>query len=85
LILLRAKARGWLTTHYTRIMIDMRKSAGVVLTVGILLGTARAAGPEFDVASIKPATQPTPELFRSGKIHLGMTVDGARVDIGACH
>jgi len=63
-------------------MIDMRKSAGVVLTVGILLGTARAAGPEFDVASIKPATQPTPELFRSGKIHLGMTVDGARVDIG---
>jgi uncharacterized protein (TIGR03435 family) len=41
-----------------------------------------AAGPEFEVATIKPAAQPTPELFRSGKIHIGMTVDGARVDIG---
>jgi uncharacterized protein (TIGR03435 family) len=58
------------------------RSAGVVLTVGMLFGPARAAGPEFDVASIKPAAQPTPELFRSGKIHIGMTVDGARVDIG---
>ncbi len=57
-------------------------SAGVVFTVGIFFGQARAAGPEFEVASIKPAAQPTPELFRSGKIHIGMTVDGARVDIG---
>jgi uncharacterized protein (TIGR03435 family) len=63
-------------------MIDMRKSAGLVLTVGMLFGPARAAGPEFDVASIKSAAQPTPELFRSGKIHIGMTVSGERVDIG---
>jgi len=57
-------------------------SAGVVLAAGMFFGQARAAGPEFDVASIKPAAQPTPELFRSGKIHIGMTIDGARVDIG---
>jgi uncharacterized protein (TIGR03435 family) len=63
-------------------MMYMRKSAGLVLTVGMWIGPVRAAGPEFDVASIKSAAQPTPELFRSGKIHIGMTVSGERVDIG---
>ena len=58
------------------------KSARVVLTVGMFFGPARAAGPEFEVANITPAAQPSPELFRSGKIHIGMSVDGARVDIG---
>ena len=57
-------------------------SAGVIFAVGIFFGQARAAGPEFEVANITPAAQPTPELFRSGKIHIGMTIDGARVDIG---
>jgi uncharacterized protein (TIGR03435 family) len=51
--------------------------AGVVLTAGMLL-----AQTEFEVANITPAAQPTPDLFRSGKIHIGITVDGARVDIG---
>jgi len=57
-------------------------SAGTILAAGIFFGQARAAGPEFEVANITPAAQPTPELFRSGKIHIGMTVTGARVDIG---
>jgi uncharacterized protein (TIGR03435 family) len=57
-------------------------SAGITLTLGMVFGQARAAGPEFEVANITPAAQPTPELFRSGKIHIGMTVDGGRVDIG---
>jgi uncharacterized protein (TIGR03435 family) len=57
-------------------------SAGMVLTAGLFLGHARAAGPEFEVANITPAAQPTPDLFRSGKIHIGMTVAGSRVDIG---
>ena len=57
-------------------------TAGAIFTVGIFFGQARAAGPEFEVATIKAAAQPTPELFRSGKIHIGMTVEGARVDIG---
>jgi uncharacterized protein (TIGR03435 family) len=56
--------------------------AGIVLTGGMFFGAARAAGPEFEVASIKAAAQPTPDLFRSGKIHLGMTVSETRVDIG---
>jgi uncharacterized protein (TIGR03435 family) len=37
---------------------------------------------EFEVASIKPAPQLTPALMQSGKVHIGMNIDGARVDIG---
>jgi uncharacterized protein (TIGR03435 family) len=37
---------------------------------------------EFEVASIKPAPQLTPALVQSGKMHIGMNIDGARVDIG---
>ncbi len=37
---------------------------------------------EFEVASIKPAAQLTPALMQSGKMHIGMNIDGARVDIG---
>lgn len=37
--------------------------------------------PAFEVASIRPATL-TPDAVRSGAFHVGMTVDGARVDIG---
>lgn len=51
--------------------------AGVVLTAGMLL-----AQTAFEVANITPAAQPTPDLFRSGKIHIGMTVTKTRVDIG---
>jgi uncharacterized protein (TIGR03435 family) len=36
----------------------------------------------FDVASIKPSEPITPAMVASGKIHVGMKVDGARVDIG---
>ena len=57
-------------------------SAGVVLAAGMFFGHVRAAGPEFEVANITPAAQPSPELFRSGKIHIGMTSDATRVDIG---
>ncbi len=56
-------------------------SAGVVFVAGMFM-QARPARPDVQGASIKPAAQPSPELFRSGKIHIGMTVDGARVDIG---
>ena len=53
------------------------------LTVGCLLGQA-PAGPSFDVATIRPAP-PITELIQqiqSGKAKLGMSVDGARVDMG---
>jgi uncharacterized protein (TIGR03435 family) len=37
---------------------------------------------EFEVASIKPAAPITPEKVAKGQLHVGMTVDKARVDIG---
>ena len=58
-----------------------RLGISFVLAAGAVFGQA----PAFDVASIKPA----PDLMtlaqqvRTGKAHLGMQVDGARVDIGA--
>jgi uncharacterized protein (TIGR03435 family) len=39
------------------------------------------AKPTFDVASIK-AAEPIQKQVGSGKIHIGMKIDGARVDIG---
>jgi uncharacterized protein (TIGR03435 family) len=44
---------------------------------------APAANPklEFEVASIKPAAALNPDLIRSGKLRIGMNIDGARVDI----
>ena len=56
--------------------------AGILLAAGAALGQTPAAAPAFEVASIKPAAPITPALVMSGKVHLGMTVDAARVDIG---
>ena len=36
----------------------------------------------FEVATIKPAAPMNPAAFASGKLHVGMTVNGNRVDIG---
>ena len=43
---------------------------------------APAATPAFEVASIKVAVPPNPADVMAGKLHVGMKVDGARVDIG---
>ena len=37
---------------------------------------------EFEVASVKLADLPTPAMVQSGKLHAGMKIDNARVDIG---
>ncbi len=56
----------------------------LLLAAGAVFGQAPAASPVFEVASIKPA----PDLMTmaqqvmAGKAHMGMQVDGARVDIG---
>ncbi len=42
----------------------------------------KPAGLQFEVASIKPAVPPNPAAFQAGKIHVGMNIDAARVDIG---
>ncbi len=40
------------------------------------------AGRQFDVATIKLAPPINPAAAMAGKLHVGMSVDGARVDIG---
>jgi uncharacterized protein (TIGR03435 family) len=41
-----------------------------------------AQTPEFEVASVKPSPPIEPLKLMAGKMHLGMLVDAARVDIG---
>lgn len=57
-----------------------------ILSLSVLLAmSASAQTPAplaFDVASIKPSEAITPAMVASGKLHVGMKVDGARVDIG---
>jgi uncharacterized protein (TIGR03435 family) len=63
----------------------MKKTGwGLLLAVAAALGQtqAPASKPEFEVASIRPAA-PLDKMVASGKMHVGMHVDGARVDIGA--
>jgi uncharacterized protein (TIGR03435 family) len=50
----------------------------VCLAAGSLLGQT----PTFDVASVKPSEPVTPAMVAAGKIHVGMKIDGKRVDIG---
>jgi uncharacterized protein (TIGR03435 family) len=47
-------------------------------------GQAPVSAPSFEVASIKPAPPITAiaAQIQAGKMHVGMSVDGARVDIG---
>ncbi len=52
-----------------------------LLAASSLFGQA-AAPVAFEVASIKPAEQLTPQKIMGGKANIGMKMDGARVDIG---
>jgi uncharacterized protein (TIGR03435 family) len=56
--------------------------AGIFLAAGSLMGQTPAAAPAFEVASIKPSQPITQAAVASGKLHIGMKVDAARVDIG---
>jgi uncharacterized protein (TIGR03435 family) len=56
--------------------------AGFVLAAVSLTGQTTAAAPAFEVASVKPSEPITPAMVQAGKIHVGMKIDGARVDIG---
>ena len=48
----------------------------------VLFGISLYAQPAFEVASIKPVPPMTRAMAMSGEFHVGMKVDGARVDIG---
>ncbi len=52
------------------------------LAAGTLFGQAPATLPAFEVASIKPAGPLDPAKIMSGKMHIGVSIDAARVDIG---
>ena len=57
-------------------------SASLAFAAVAMFGQAPASPKlEFEVASIKPAAQLNPESIRSGKMRIGMNVDGARVSI----
>ena len=53
-----------------------------LLTVAIPCVAIALAQPAFEVASVKPSEPVTPAMVASGKIHVGMKIDGKRVDIG---
>src|ERR1035441_5524115 len=59
-----------------------RIAAGLALAACAALGQTPAAAPAFEVASVKPAAPLDANLVMSGKMHVGMRTDGARVDIG---
>ena len=56
--------------------------AWLVLSVSGLPGQAPSTGLEFEVASVKPSEPITAAMVQSGKLHVGMKIDGSRVDIG---
>lgn len=63
----------------------LRKCAAalVVLAAGVSAQTPEAPALAFEVASIKPAGPLDPVAIQSGKMRIGMKVDGAIVDIGS--
>ncbi|HXP86165.1 MAG TPA: TIGR03435 family protein [Bryobacteraceae bacterium] len=63
----------------------MTHSALVLSTLmftGATLSAETPGAPAFEVATIRPAPTPTPDLILAGKMHFGMKVDAARIDIG---
>ena len=48
----------------------------------VIAGFSCGQGLSFEVASIKPAPPLDPQAILAGKMHLGMQIDEARVDIG---
>ncbi len=56
--------------------------AGLLVAAASLQGQTPAAALAFEVASVKPSEPITPAMVQAGKIHAGMKIDGARVDIG---
>jgi uncharacterized protein (TIGR03435 family) len=56
----------------------------LILPIAALAALAQtpAAPLAFEVATIKPAEPITPAMVQAGKMHVGMSIDAARVDIG---
>ena len=54
----------------------------VLLLTGVAWAQAPAAGPVFEVATIKQAEPPNMAQMSAGKIHIGMKIEAGRVDAG---
>jgi uncharacterized protein (TIGR03435 family) len=54
----------------------------LALAAGVASGQTPAEAPAFEVASVKPSPPLDANAVMSGKLHLGMRTDAARVDIG---
>lgn len=63
------------------------KASRIPRFFGIVIAAAAfgqtPAAPHFEVASIRPTAPDLMSQYAAGKLHTGMSVDGARVDIGA--
>jgi uncharacterized protein (TIGR03435 family) len=59
-----------------------RIALGALVAAGLLPAQTATPKLEFEVATIKPAAPPNPQMILAGKVHLGMTIDGGRVDFG---
>ena len=64
--------------------LRLKRFVGVLglCSASALLGQTAGQSLSFEVASIKPSEQITPQMIQSGKIHAGMKMDNKRVDIG---
>src|SRR5690349_23045617 len=62
----------------------MRKQVGFSLLAGLLLAGVVSAQTkaQFEVATVKPAPPINPQAVAAGKMHVGMNIEGSRVDIG---
>ncbi len=60
----------------------MKFSAALCLSAVAAFAQAPAPRLAFEVATIKPAQPPNPADIMSGKMRVGMAVNGSRVDIG---
>jgi uncharacterized protein (TIGR03435 family) len=54
----------------------------LILVIPPLVSGQAPAPVSFEVASIKPAAPITASMLASGKLHVGMSIEGTRVDIG---
>src|SRR5262245_50969758 len=66
-------------------VIMLNKLAGIMCLTLLIPAAVFGQAPatlSFEVASIKPAETPTPALIASGKVRLGMSITGSRVEIG---
>jgi hypothetical protein len=61
----------------------LRRAPLALAVAAAALAQTPASSPAFEVATIKPAPPLNPMEIAQGKVHLGMSIDAARVDIGA--